>query len=43
MTEPTLEERVTRLEQLLDQAVAYGRKTALGRAVLDKMGVSDDA
>lgn len=43
MTERTLEERVTRLEQLLDQAIEYGRKSALGRAVLAKMGVDEDA
>ena len=41
MTEPTLEERVTRLEKLLDQAVAYGRRTAFGRALLEKLGLDD--
>jgi hypothetical protein len=39
VSEPTLEERVTRIEQLLDRAVAYGRQTALGRAILAKLGV----
>jgi hypothetical protein len=39
--EQTLEERVTRLEQLLERAVAYGRRTALGRALIDKLGLDD--
>lgn len=37
----TLEDRVTRLEQLLDRAIAYGRKTAIGRAFLAKLGLDD--
>lgn len=41
MPEQTLEERVTRLEQLLDRAVAYARKTALGRSMLAKLGLDD--
>lgn len=41
MSDQTLEERVTRLEQLLDRAVAYGRKTAVGRALLAKLGLDD--
>ena len=40
MSEPTLEDRVTRLEQLLDRAVEYGRKSAMGRALLAKLGLS---
>ena len=42
MAEQTLEERVTRLEQLLDRAVAHARKTAVGRALLAKLGLDDD-
>jgi len=32
---------VTRLEQLLERAVEYGRRTALGRALIAKLGVDD--
>jgi hypothetical protein len=42
-SDQTLEDRVTRLEQLVDRAIAYGRKTPLGRAVLAKMGLDTDA
>jgi hypothetical protein len=41
MTERTLEERVTRLEQLLDKAVAYARRTAFGRALIERLGLDD--
>jgi len=41
MPEQTLEERVTRLEQLLDRAIEYGRRTAVGRALLAKLGLDD--
>jgi hypothetical protein len=41
-TEPTLEERVTRIEQLIEQAIAYGRRSAFGRALLAKLGLADD-
>jgi hypothetical protein len=41
VSEPTLEERVTRIEQLLDRAVAYGKQSGLGRAVLAKLGLLD--
>jgi hypothetical protein len=40
-TDETLEERVTRLEQLLDRAVEYGSKTPMGRAILAKLGLAD--
>jgi hypothetical protein len=35
-----LEERVTRLEELLDRAIARARQTAAGRAVLAMLGLS---
>ena len=41
MPDPTIEDRVTRLEELLERAVAYARQTALGRAVLAKLGLAD--
>jgi hypothetical protein len=41
MAERTLEERVTRLEQLLDKAVAYARRTAFGRALIERLGLDD--
>lgn len=41
MPDQTLEDRVTRLEELLDRALAYGRRTAVGRAILEKMGLAD--
>jgi hypothetical protein len=41
MTDRTLEERVTRLEQLLDRAIEYGRRTAVGRALLARLGLDD--
>lgn len=40
-TDETLEERVTRLEQLLDRMIAYGNTTPLGRALLAKLGLAD--
>jgi len=41
MPEQTLEERVTRLEQLLERAIEYGQRTAVGRALLAKLGLDD--
>ena len=41
MSEPTLDERVTRLELLLDRAIDYARKTAVGRMVLARLGLDD--
>jgi hypothetical protein len=41
MPEQTLEERVTRLEQLLERAVAYARRSAFGRALLERIGLDD--
>jgi hypothetical protein len=41
VTQPTLEERVTRIEQLLDRAVAYARRSAFGRALLERLGIDD--
>jgi len=43
VSEPTIEDRVTRLEQLVDRAVEYGRRSALGRAILRNLGVDDNA
>lgn len=39
--QPTLEDRVTRLEEMLNRAIAYGRKTAVGKVILAKLGLSD--
>lgn len=39
--QPTLEDRVTRLEQMLERAIAYGRKTAVGKVILEKLGLAD--
>ena len=41
MAEPTLEERVTRLEQLVDRAVAVASRTAMGRIILAKLGIDN--
>lgn len=41
MPEPTLEDRVTRLEQLIDRVIKYGNSTSMGRALLVKMGLAD--
>lgn len=35
-----VEERVARLEQLLDKVIAYARTTALGRAILARLDLS---
>jgi hypothetical protein len=40
-TQPTIEERVTRLEQLAEKLIAYGRSTAMGRALLARLGLPD--
>lgn len=37
MPEASVEDRVTRLEQLLERAIAYARTTALGRALLARL------
>jgi hypothetical protein len=37
MTPETVEERVARLEQLLDKVIAYARTTAFGRAILARL------
>jgi hypothetical protein len=39
-TQPTIEERVTRLEQLADKLIAYGNSTVMGRALLARLGLS---
>jgi len=41
VSEPTIEDRVTRLEQLVDRAVEYGRRTPFGRLLLAKLGIPD--
>ena len=41
MTQPTLDERVTRLEQLLDRLIDYARRTRAGRTILAQLGVDD--
>ena len=40
MSEPTLDERVTRIEQLIERAIEHGRKSAFGRALLAKLGLT---
>lgn len=42
MPEPTVDERLTRIEELLDRAVAYARTTPFGRAILAKLGLDHD-
>ena len=37
---PDVEERVARLEQLLDKLIAYARTNALGRAILARLDLS---
>jgi hypothetical protein len=37
VTPETVEERVARLEQLLDKVIAYARTTAFGRAILARL------
>lgn len=34
---PDIEDRVARLEQLLDRVIAYARTTAFGRAILARL------
>ena len=41
MSEQTLEDRVARLEKLLDRAIEYGSKTPMGRAILSRLGLAD--
>jgi hypothetical protein len=36
----TVEDRLTRIEQLLERAIAYARTTALGRAILARIDLS---
>jgi hypothetical protein len=33
----SVEDRLSRLEQLVDRAIAYARTTALGRAILARL------
>ena len=37
---PDIEDRVTRLEELLERLIAYARTTAFGRAVLARLDLS---
>jgi hypothetical protein len=39
MSEPTLEDRVTRLEELLDKLIARARLHPVGRALLRQLGI----
>lgn len=41
MEQQTIDERVERLEKIVDRAVAYAKTTAVGRMILAKLGVSD--
>jgi hypothetical protein len=36
----SVEDRLTRIEQLLDRVIAYARTTALGRAILARLDLS---
>lgn len=40
MPDTSVEDRVARLEQLLDRVIAYARTTALGRAILARLDLS---
>jgi hypothetical protein len=39
MAEPTLDERVRRIEQLLERAIATARQSAVGRSILARLGL----
>lgn len=39
MAEPTLEDRVTRLEDLLDKLIARAREHPFGRVLLRQLGI----
>lgn len=41
MPETTLDERVARLERLLDSVIDYARQTRAGRLILAKLGLDD--
>jgi hypothetical protein len=36
----SVEDRLTRIEELLERAIAYARTTALGRAILARIDLS---
>jgi hypothetical protein len=36
----SVEDRLTRIEQLLERAIAYARTTVLGRAILARLDLS---
>jgi hypothetical protein len=36
----SVEDRLTRIEQLLERAIAYARTTAFGRAILARLDLS---
>ena len=36
----TVEDRLSRIEQIIDRAIAYARTTALGRAILARLDLS---
>ena len=40
MTPETVEDRLTRLEQLAERLIAYARTTAFGRAILARLDLS---
>jgi hypothetical protein len=39
-SDSSVEDRLTRIEQLLDRAIAYARTTAWGRAILARLDLS---
>lgn len=43
MADATAEERLDRLEQLLDQAITLARKYPMGRVILARLGVDEHA
>jgi len=39
MAEPTIDERVKRIEQLLERAIETARQSAVGRNILARLGI----
>lgn len=39
MADTDLDERVKRIEQLIERAIATARQTAIGRSILGKLGL----
>lgn len=41
MDAPTLEDRVARLERLLDKMIDYAQSTRAGRIIIERLGLRD--